>query len=57
VVHRDLKPDNIMLVPDASVAGGSRAKILDFGVAKLAVDGRANTRKSRGAYARMGDIG
>ncbi|MFO0576129.1 MAG: protein kinase [Polyangia bacterium] len=35
IVHRDLKPDNIMLVPDSLVAGGERAKLLDFGIAKL----------------------
>ncbi len=36
VVHRDLKPDNIMLVPDPEVAGGRRVKVIDFGIAKLA---------------------
>jgi serine/threonine-protein kinase len=35
IVHRDLKPDNIMVVPDPDVLGGERAKILDFGIAKL----------------------
>jgi serine/threonine protein kinase len=35
IVHRDLKPDNIMLVPDPAVSGGERAKLLDFGIAKL----------------------
>lgn len=34
VVHRDLKPDNLMLIPDPEVAGGLRVKILDFGIAK-----------------------
>src|SRR5438477_6511 len=38
IVHRDLKPENIFLVPDAEVVGGERAKILDFGIAKLAAD-------------------
>lgn len=32
VVHRDLKPDNIFLVPENS---GEQVKILDFGIAKL----------------------
>ena len=36
VVHRDLKPDNIMLVADPEMPGGERVKLLDFGVAKLA---------------------
>ena len=40
VVHRDLKPDNIMLVPAAERPGGVRVKIFDFGIAKLPVRGR-----------------
>ncbi len=36
IVHRDLKPDNIFIVRDPEVPGGERAKILDFGIAKLA---------------------
>lgn len=35
IVHRDLKPDNIMLLPDLQRISGLRAKILDFGIAKL----------------------
>jgi serine/threonine protein kinase len=35
IVHRDLKPDNVMLVEDSEAPGGERAKILDFGIAKL----------------------
>ncbi|MBL9037327.1 MAG: serine/threonine protein kinase [Archangium sp.] len=33
VVHRDLKPDNIVLVPTAL---GDQVKVLDFGISKLA---------------------
>jgi serine/threonine-protein kinase len=35
IIHRDLKPDNVFLVSDPAVPGGERAKIFDFGIAKL----------------------
>jgi serine/threonine-protein kinase len=35
IIHRDLKPENVFLVHDPEVVGGERAKILDFGIAKL----------------------
>jgi serine/threonine protein kinase len=49
VVHRDLKPDNIFIVPDPDIAGGERVKILDFGIAKRIVtdfgsEGREQTQ-------------
>jgi serine/threonine-protein kinase len=46
IVHRDLKPENIFIVGDPAVTGGERAKILDFGIAKLSVDepGKLKTR-------------
>src|SRR5262249_22533545 len=43
IVHRDLKPENIFLVGDAEGPGGERAKILRFGLAKLAGDGHVKT--------------
>jgi eukaryotic-like serine/threonine-protein kinase len=36
VVHRDLKPDNLFLLPDRDSPSGVRLKVLDFGIAKLA---------------------
>jgi eukaryotic-like serine/threonine-protein kinase len=47
IVHRDLKPDNVFLVPDDEMRAGVRAKVLDFGIAKLTDDkivGNAATR-------------
>lgn len=36
IVHRDLKPENVMLVADSHMKIGKRAKVLDFGIAKIA---------------------
>jgi eukaryotic-like serine/threonine-protein kinase len=38
IIHRDIKPDNIFLVPDPFAIHGERIKILDFGIAKLAAE-------------------
>jgi serine/threonine-protein kinase len=35
VVHRDLKPDNLFLVPDPHRLRRKQIKVLDFGIAKL----------------------
>lgn len=38
VVHRDLKPDNILITRDGPEASAAQPKILDFGVARLIDD-------------------
>jgi len=48
IVHRDLKPENIFLVSDPAVIGGERAKILDFGIAKLTGDDPGKTKTRTG---------
>ena len=46
VIHRDLKPDNIFIVPDPAAASGERVKVLDFGLAKLR-DGGNHTQSNQ----------
>ncbi|MCH9688552.1 MAG: protein kinase [Deltaproteobacteria bacterium] len=36
VIHRDVKPSNCLLIPDAGAPAGVRVKVVDFGIAKVA---------------------
>jgi serine/threonine protein kinase len=49
IVHRDLKPENVFLSPDSEVPGGERAKILDFGIAKLGDEDAERVKTRTGA--------
>ena len=49
IVHRDIKPDNVFLVQDPDVVGGERAKLLDFGIAKLMHDAGGLVRTRTGS--------
>jgi len=47
IIHRDMKPDNVMVVGEPSSSSGERVKILDFGIAKLrdaGANGQTQTR-------------
>lgn len=47
IIHRDLKPDNIWLEPNR--LGGFRAKVLDFGIAKLLEAGGTSATVAAGS--------
>jgi len=44
IIHRDLKPDNVIIVKDPETPGGERAKVLDFGIAKIAEEHTMKTQ-------------
>lgn len=56
VIHRDLKPENIFLVRDSAAFGGQRAKILDFGIAKIQEGSELRDNDSPGPLTTMGKI-
>lgn len=49
IIHRDLKPDNIFLLPDPQTPGEIRAKLFDFGIAKLVGDHHVGHKTIDGA--------
>ncbi len=48
ILHRDLKPENVILVADSEAAGGERAKLLDFGIAKFTEEALEKRRTTGG---------
>jgi eukaryotic-like serine/threonine-protein kinase len=57
VVHRDLKPDNIMVVPGRGIFARECVKLLDFGIAKLGDDAPVQGRKLTQAGMLLGTPG
>jgi serine/threonine-protein kinase len=47
VVHRDLKPDNVFLIKSEELQCGLRAKVLDFGIAKVIDQASTSQMKTR----------
>lgn len=54
VVHRDVKPDNIVLVKDEALPGGERAVLIDFGIARLPREERAQDGTETQAHSFLG---
>jgi serine/threonine-protein kinase len=52
VIHRDLKPENVVVVADPALPGGERARIVDFGIAKLADTEEQRVQTQTGALLR-----
>ncbi len=47
ITHRDLKPDNLFLVPDPEDPAQEKVKVLDFGIAKHDAENRSPSAHTR----------
>jgi formylglycine-generating enzyme required for sulfatase activity len=47
IVHRDVKPENVLVLEDDAAEGGRRAKLLDFGIAQVHGGGGAEARMTQ----------
>ncbi|MCS6914104.1 MAG: protein kinase [Myxococcota bacterium] len=56
VVHRDLKPDNVVIAPDPEAQGGERARVLDFGIAMVLGEQGPSRSGGAGGSSRAGPI-
>ena len=54
-MHRDLKPQNVMLIPDPERPGEHRTKVLDFGIAKLTAHISGSVQTETGTTNGRGD--
>src|SRR5437764_487210 len=50
LIHRDLKPGNIMLTPDNAATTDLEVKVIDFGLAKAMVAGAADMDLTHGGF-------
>ena len=57
VVHRDLKPDNVLLIEPFSVHGQGKLKVLDFGIARIVDRGGETGGAQRPSDAPLTEVG
>jgi serine/threonine-protein kinase len=51
IAHRDLEPDNVYLVPDSTIPGGVRPKILHIGIARIHYGGARRVEHRNAVHA------
>jgi len=56
LIHRDLKPGNVMLTSANDATTGLEVKVIDFGLARAIVDARAETELRHGEFVQPSDV-